>query len=50
MPKSRIAFLNLPDDLRKKAEKFAVEEDRSLAGMLRLLIKEAIQARETRQN
>jgi hypothetical protein len=40
-----MTFIRLPQALRKEAEKAAAQEERSLSTMLRILIKEALQAR-----
>jgi hypothetical protein len=39
--------LRIPTDLQKQAARIAVQEDRNLSAMIRVLIKEAIQARNS---
>ena len=43
---SPTTFVRLPDELRKRARKIANLEERPLASMLRILIREAIEVRE----
>jgi hypothetical protein len=49
MAHSPITFIILPAALKKAAEREAKAEDRPLASMLRLLIKEALQTRHGRK-
>jgi len=42
MPNSQVTYIRLPDAVRKAAEKLAEQEDRTLASLLRSLIRDGI--------